>query len=60
MKLRNIINTIIIVEIIWFIIISESNDLKTIIWSFIVFGITLFARINHKNIVQFFKEKEAI
>ena len=59
MKLKKILNAILVLEIIWVLAISETSDLRLLMWTIVMMGYTLLARVNHKQIYHFFfQEKE--
>ncbi|OPC34616.1 hypothetical protein BAX99_07035 [Elizabethkingia miricola] len=60
MKLKKILNAILVLEIIWVLAISETSDLRLLIWTIAIMGFTLLARVNHKRVYHFFQEKEKI
>lgn len=60
MKLKKILNVILVLEIIWVLAISETSDLRLLMWTIAMMGITLLVRVNHKQVYHFFQEKEKI
>lgn len=60
MKLKKILNAILVLEIIWVLAISETSDLRLLMWTIAMMGLTLLARVNHKQIYHFFKKREGM
>ncbi len=58
--MKKVLNIIIYLFILWFLLISETEDIKLLAKSIVLFTLVIFARFNHNEIVKFFQEKDEI
>lgn len=58
--MKKVLNILLYAFVIWFLMISNSQELAVITKSMILFTLVVFARINHKAITKFFHEKEEV
>ncbi len=58
--MKTFLNIMIALFVIWFLLISETQDVSLIAKSMVFFAITLVARLNYKMIIEFFHEKDPL
>lgn len=54
------LNIIIALFMIWFLLISETQDIELLAKSMVFFSMACLARLNYHHIIDFFNEKEEI
>lgn len=58
--MKKFLNALLYLFILWFLLISESQNIKVIIYSLVAFTIVMLARMNYRSLIQFFHEKETL
>ncbi len=58
--MKTFLNTVIALFVVWFLLISETQDVALIAKSMTLFALACWARLNHQKIIEFFKEKDPI